>query len=98
MDRDPDLPVAPAARGGHVLDVPADAVFRAEEGGKTDAPRLVEQVRGVTQAPVHRRGVANQPHGTPPQGGEALLDEHVEAGPDPLRAMPGDLARVSHKR
>ena len=92
VDRDPDLPVAPAARGGHVLDLPADAVFRAEEGGKPDAPRLVEQVRGVTQAPVHRRGVAHESHREPPQGGEALPDEHVEAGPDPLRAMPGDRA------
>ena len=98
VDRDPDLPVAPAARGGHVLDVPADAVFRAEEGGKTDAPRLVEQVRGVTQAPVHRRGVAYESHRKPPQGGESLLDEHVEAGPNPLRATPADLACVSHNR
>ena len=98
VDRDPDLPVAFAARGGHVLDVPADAVFRAEEGGKPDAPRLVEQVRGVTQAPVHRRGVADESHRKPPQGGEALLDEHVEAGPDPLRATPGERGRVSHNR
>ena len=98
VDRDPDCPVAPAARGGHVLDVPAAAVFRAEEGGKPDAPRRVEQVRGVTQAPVHRRGVAEQSHGTPPQGGEALLDEHVEAGPDPLRPTPGDRDRISHNR
>jgi hypothetical protein len=93
-----DIQYMAAARGGHVLDVPPDAVFRAEEGGKPDAPRLVEQVRDMPQAPVHRRGVADQPHGTPPQGGEALLDEHVEAGPDPLRATPGDRACVSHKR
>ena len=73
-------------------------MFRAEEGGKPDVPRLVEQVRCVTQAPVHRRGVADQPHGTPPQGSEAFLDEHVEAGPDPLRAMLGDRARVSHNQ
>ena len=96
VDRDPDLPVAPAACGGHVLDVPADAVFRAEEGGKPDARRLVEQVRGVTQAPVHRRGVAYESHRAPPQGGEAPLDEHVEAGPDPLRAAPGGLGCLSH--
>ncbi len=98
VDRDPGLPVPLAARGGHVLDVPADAVFRAEEGGEPDAPRLVEQVRGVAQAPVHRRGVADEPHREPPQGGEALLDEHVEAGPDPLRATPGERDRVSHNR
>ena len=98
VDRHPDLPVAPAARGGHVLDLPADAVLRAEEGGKPDASRLVEQVRGVTQAPVDRRGVADQPHGAPPQGGEALLDEHVEAGPDPFRATPGDRGCHSHNR
>jgi hypothetical protein len=96
VDRDPDLPVPPAARGGHVLDVPADAVFRAEEGDKADSPRPMKQVRGMAQAPIHRRGVANQPYDTPPQGGEAHLDEHVESGPDTLREMPGDRARVSH--
>jgi thiol peroxidase len=98
VDRHPDLPVAPAARGGHVLDVPADAVFRAEEGGKPDAPRFVEQVRGVTQAPVHRRGVAYESYRKPPKGGEALLDEHVEAGPDLFRATPGDRACLFHYR
>ena len=98
VDRDAGLPVPSAARGGHVLDLSADAVFRAEEGGEPDAPRLVEQVRGVEQAPVHRRGVADQSYRKPPQGGEALLDEHVEAGPDPLRAAPGDQDRVSHNR
>jgi len=63
-------------------------VFRAEEGGKPDAPRLVEQVRGVSQAPVHCRGVAHETHRKPPQGGETFPGEHVEARCDPHLMIP----------
>jgi hypothetical protein len=50
----------------------------------------MEQVRGMPQPPVHRGGVADKPYRKPSQRGEALLDEHVEAGCDPLRAVSGN--------
>jgi hypothetical protein len=79
VDRNPGPPVALIRHCGHVLDVAADSVFRAEKSREPDAPRFVEQVRGMAQSPVYCRRVADNPHGKPPQGGEAFLDEHVEA-------------------
>jgi hypothetical protein len=73
-------PVALVPHGGHVLHVAADAVFRAEKGGKPHAPRFMEQVCGMAQAPVHCRRVADEPHRKPPQGDEPFFGEHVEAG------------------
>ena len=65
-----------------VLSFAAEPVLRAEEAREPDAVGGRDQLGRVPEPLVHRGRVGHQPDPQAPERGEAVADEHVEAGVD----------------